>query len=243
LLRIALAIIALVVFGCAAGSDEGAVPINAPTAGATASPPPDSTQLCPIAEFFRAIAGEWVGICKQSTDGEAAEDKYFHACVRESGKSCFEARFDYYRLDTTGAPVRIGGSNVVVTVASDCTATGRVTGDGEVLVDQRSKKQEHDLTESLTWLAPDQLQGRGGGSLKVYGMPLGLGKLGKVRDDRSAWKFANGTLSIQQSLNIVFRALCFSKSFKIEASYSAVRGSRLSDIPAKQPGEIARSGE
>lgn len=202
---------------------------------------PDQTSVCPIAEFFRTIAGEWVGICKQSTDGDAADDKYFHACVRESNKSRFEAQFDYYRLDSAGAPVRIGGSIVVVTIASDCTAVGRVIGDGEVLVDRKSKKQEHDITESLTWLAPDQLQARGSGTLKVYGMPLGVGKLGKVRDDRSAWKFAGGTLSIQQSLNIVFRALCFTKSFKIEASYSAIRGGSIFDVLPRQPGQIAKS--
>lgn len=236
--------IALAAFGWSACCEEAAVPAQtpSPTANTTTDAQPAPEPICPIAEFFRTIAGEWVGICKQSTDGDAADDKYFHVCIREASKSCFEARFDYYRLDGTGAPIRIGGSNVVVTVASDCTATGRIIGNGEVLVDKKSRKQEHDLTESLTWLAHDQLQAHGCGSLRVYGMPLGLGKLGKVRGDRSAWKFADGTLNIQQSLDIVFRALCFSKTFKIEANYSAVRGCSLSDVLPKQPEDIAKSG-
>lgn len=234
MLRIALIAIALAAFGCPAACKEAITPTESPT--------PAPTPACPIAEFFGGITGEWVGVCKQSTDGQATDDKYFHACIRESSKSCFEARFDYYRLDTGGALTRIGGSNVTVTVATDCSATGRVTGDGEVLVDKKPRKEEHDLTESLTWLAEDQLQARGAGSLKVYGMPLGLGKLGKVRDDQSTWKTTGGALSIQQNLSIVFRALCFSKSFKIEASYAAVRGSDISSQIPKQTQDAAKSG-
>ncbi len=270
MLRIVLITIALAAFGWPAGCDEPptsiptetpAVTTTTPTPASPATPPeatkpiPDPTPApptaamptteppaCPVAQFFEGIAGEWVGVCRQSTDGADADDKYFHACIRRQSKSCFEARFDYYRLDDKGALARIGGSNVVVTVAGDCSATGRVTGDGEVLVDKKSKKQEHDLTESLTWLAENQLQARGSGSLKVYGMPLGLGKLGKVREDQSAWRVADGALSIQQTLSIVFRALCFSKSFKIEADYSAVRGSDVSSVVPKPAEETAKSG-
>ena len=113
-------------------------------------------------------------------------------------------------------------------VSSDCSATARISGDGDVLVDGKSRKQEHDLTESLAWLGDGRLQGRGSGTLKVFGMPLGLGKLGKVRDDQSAWAFSTDTLCIRQNLNIAFRTLCLGKSFKIAATYTAVRGADVS---------------
>jgi len=70
-----------------------------------------------------------------------------------------------------------------------------------------SKKQEHDLTESLGWIGDGQLRGHGTGTLKVFGDASGTCKLGKVRDDQSAWALSTGTLYIQQSLNIAFRAL------------------------------------
>jgi hypothetical protein len=198
---------------------------------------------CPIAQFFRGIAGEWVGVCRQSTDGQCAEDKYFHVSICEEGASCFAARFDYYRLDSSGALVRIGGSSVIVTVASDCSATGRITGNGEVLVDHKPKKQEHDLVESFTSTGDGQIQARGTGTLKVSGMPLGLGKLGRVREDQSSWVVSNDTLSIIQRLNIAFRALCFCKSYKIEACYTAVRGSDVSSQVRQQPADTPKSGE
>ena len=196
---------------------------------------------CPIAEFFRGITGEWVGVCRQSTDGQCADDKYFHVSIREEGASCYSARFDYYRLDSSGALSRIGGSSVIVTVAPDCSATGRVTGNGEVLVDHKPRRQEHDLTESFALVGEGQMQARGKGTLKVSGMPLGLGKLGKVRDDQSSWVVSNDTLSICQRLNISFRALCFGRSYKIEACYSAVRGNDVSSQLPKRAADTSKS--
>ena|GEM_PF-2384574 len=253
MLRTFLIAIALAALGCPTYCEETAVPAaadstqapvttKAETPSALPGDKPAEKPVCAITEFFRGITGEWVGVCKQTTEGEVAEDKYFRACIRESSANCFEARFEYYRCDAAGALVSIGGSDVKVAVSSDCTAVGRVVGDGEVLVDKKPKKQEHDLTEALTWLSQDQLQARGTGSLKVYGMPLGLGKLGKVRDDQSAWKVTNGALNIKQSLSIVFKALCFSKSFTIEANYAAVRGSEVSSIVPKQTAETVKSG-
>jgi len=186
-----------------------------------------------IAEFFRAIAGEWIGICKQTTDDDAAEDKYFRAVIKESSPGLFEAHFDYYRADCKGAITHIGSSNVTTTITS-AGATGRVVGDGEVLVDSKAKKQEHDLTETMVSTGNGTVTARGGGSLKVSGMPLGLGKLGKVRDDQSTWCLSGDTLTVRQTMSIVFRALFVSKSFKIDASYTAVRGSDVRGLAAKQ---------
>ena len=230
MLRIVFIAIALATFGCQACCADTVTPENAQQA------------TCPIAEFFRGVLGEWVGVCKQSTDGKTTDDKYFNVSIRETSANNFEAKFDYYRFDTTNKFARLGGSSLKIVVASDCSATARVIGEGEVLVDNKPKKQEHDLTESLTLLSQEQLQARGEGDLKIYGMPLGIGKLGKVQDDQSSWKITNGALSIQQSLSIVFKALCFSKSFKIEADYAAVRGSDLSNLIKKQTAKTTTAG-
>lgn len=204
--------------------------------GCTSAPAPG------IAEFFRAITGEWIGVCKQSTDNEPADDKYFRTVIKESSPGFFEAHFDYYRSDDKGALQRIGSSNVTTTISSATGATGRVVGDGEVLVDRKVKKQEHDLTETMVSTAAGVVTARGSGSLKVYGMPLGLGKLGKVRDDQSSWSVSNGTLTVRQTMCIVFRALFVSKSFKVDAAYTAVRGSDVASLIVKQTNAAAKSG-
>ena len=201
------------------------------------APPP----IASIAEFFRSITGDWIGICKQCTDNDPADDKYFHAVIKESKPGLFEAHFDYYRADSKGAPLHIGSSKVTTTITAT-GAVGRVVGNGEVLVDRKTKRQEHDLTETLTATPAGVVTAKGSGSLKVSGMPLGLGKLGKVKDDQSSWSLANGTLTVRQSMNIVFRALFVSKSFKIDASYTAVRGSDVSSLLAKQANAGQKSG-
>lgn len=196
-----------------------------------------------MAEFFRGIVGEWVGVCQQSTDGKAADNKYFHVVVRESGSGSFDARFEYYKADANGVLNKVGGSNIVTTIApSGLTATGSIAGTGEVSLDRKLRKQEHTLTESLTSRGPGSVEASGSGTFKVYGMPLGLGKLGKVRDDTSTWSLSEGTLSIKQNMSIVFRALCFSKVFKVAATYSAVRGSEVSSQVPKQTPEVSKSG-
>ena len=225
LLRILLIATALAVLLCPAYAEDAAKP--AP---------------CPIRDFFREAVGEWVGICKQSTDEEPTDDKYFHAAIRETDPTKFEAKFEYFRVDAAGILVRIGSSSVAATISSDCTATTSVTGTGEMLVDKKTKKQEHALTENLIATGQGSIEARGTGTLKVYGMPLGLGKLGKVRDDQSSWSLSKGTLSIHQNLSIVFRALCFSKAFKVDATYNAVRGSDVASVVPKQPPGLSKCG-
>lgn len=194
-----------------------------------------------IAEFFRSITGEWIGTCKQTTDNNPTDDKYFRAIIKESAPGLFEAHFDCYRADCKGALQHIGSSNVTTTT-SETGTIGRVVGTGEVLVDRKVRKQEHDLTETMVATAAGVVTARGSGSLKVSGMPLGLGKLGQVREDLSSWSLSNGTLNVHQSMNIVFRALFLSRSFKVDASYTAVRGSDVSSLITKQANAGAKIG-
>ncbi len=201
-------------------------------ASVPAEQPPAPVACSGIAEFFRSVKGEWIGVCKQSTDDDKADDKYFRAVIKESSPCLFEAHFDYYRADGKGGVTHIGSSNVTTNI-TPTGATGRIVGNGEVLVDQKVKKQEHDLTEVLALKAPGIVTAQGSGSLKVFGMPLGLGKLGKVKDDQSSWCLADGTLTVRQSMNIVFRALFVSKSFKVDACYTAVRGSDVATLLPK----------
>jgi len=230
LLRTLLIVVALAIVSATAGAQS-----NQPATG--------GMEAQPLAEFFRSIVGEWVGVCKQSTDGQPTDDKYFHAVISETEPGSFNARFDYYGVDAGGALAKVGGSSVTATIdASGLSATGKIIGDGVVSLDRKLRKQEHNITESLASTSAGAIEARGAGTFKVLGMPLGLGKLGKVRDDQSVWSLANGTLSIRQSLSIVFRALCFSKVFKVDASYSAVRGSDVSSQMPKQASAASKNG-
>lgn len=192
----------------------------------TSSPAQSAASQASPRSFFRSIIGEWVGTCEQSTDGKQADNKYFHAVVRQIDDSTFDSQFEYFRLDKkTGSPLRIGNSTVTTTVAADGTARNKITGKGIVLVNNEPKNQTHSLLEVLSCASAGSMQGQGSGTIKVGGMPLGLGKNGKVQSATSAWSISNGILNICQTLKIGFRALVFKKKFDVIARYTARRGS------------------
>lgn len=187
-----------------------------------------------VKAFFSGIVGEWIGTCQQSTDGQQADDKYFHAVIKTLNDSSYQGDFDYYRLDPkTGKPLPIGTTRVVTTVGADGNATSTITGKGIVLVDEKPKNQEHKLTEKIVGTGNNSLQSKGTGTISVSGMPLGLGKNGKVKDSTSNWTMKDDVLYINQKLHVGFRAFIFNKSFDIQANYVAHRGTDVASLMAQ----------
>jgi hypothetical protein len=163
--------------------------------------------------------------------GKVAENKYFHANIKQVDSNTYAGKFDYYR-NTPNGPLNIGQSTVKFEIGSDGVAKGTIAGKGIVLVDKKPKTQEHSLTETLT-CAANGLQGTGGGKLSVSGMPFGIGKNGKVQKATSSWSVNNGVLSIDQMIKVGFRALVFNKSFSIAAHFTARKGSNVASLMPK----------
>lgn len=185
--------------------------------------------------FFANITGEWIGTCRQSTNGKQADDKYFHAVVRQVDANTFSSSFDYYRLDdNTGKPVPIGTSSVITTIGPNGAAQNRIQGKGTMMVDAKPKQQQHDFKEVLN-SASDGLHGQGTGTLSVFGMPFGLGKNGKIKKATSSWSLNDGLLTVNQSILAGFKALFFSKNFNFEACYTARRGSDIATLITRPP--------
>jgi hypothetical protein len=186
-----------------------------------------------VGEFYRSIVGDWVGTCEQSTDGVKADNKYFHAVVKQLSPSEFVTHFEYFKVDrATGRSAQIGESQVRTVISPNGAAASVITGKGTVLVNNKPKPQEHELTETQTCTAACSLEGTGTGKVKVGNMPLGLGKNGKVRESKTAWSLTNGVLAIDQKLRVAFSALIFSKSFTLEAHYTARRGTDVASVMA-----------
>jgi hypothetical protein len=185
-----------------------------------------------VASFLGSLVGEWIGTCIQSTDGQASDNKYFHAIIKQLDPDTYETVFEYYRLDPqTGAPIKVGLAIVTTKVAPEDTATNTIVGSGEVLLDpQTSKADQYELSEVLSVSPAGGLEGTGSGRISVSGMPLGLGKNGKVQDYRSTWSENNGVLSITEHLKVKFTVLFFSKRFTVVAGYTAQRGSDIAGL-------------
>lgn len=195
--------------------------------------PVDGTQS-DTRNFFRGIVGEWIGTCEQSTDGQKAENKYFHGVIRQSGPNEFSSRFSYYRMDDKkGVPVAIGESTIITTLLPDGSAQNKITGNGVMLVNKQPKNQQHELIE-VVHPSSGGLQGQGSGKISVNGMPLGVGKNGKIRNAKSAWVLQNDVLTINQTLTAAFRAFIFGKSFGFTANYTAQRGTNVASLMARR---------
>ena len=182
-------------------------------------------------DFFRGIVGEWIGVCEQSTNGEQADNKYFHAVIEQVGRGSFASEFNYYRFDeATGAPLHVGSASVMTTIETDGTVTNEISGEGIMLVDYRPKQQRHELVETLTCAEFGGLTGEISGKISVSGMPFGLGKNGRVYDGTSTWSLDDDILTIRQSLKVGFRILFFTKSFKVTATTTAHRGTDVASL-------------
>lgn len=185
--------------------------------------------------FFQNIVGEWIGTCEQSTDGEEADDKYFHAFVKQLNDNTFSTKFDYYRIDKeTNTPLRIGETTVTTVIGPDGAAKSKITGKGIILVNDKPKNQTHELHETLVSTSNESLQGEGNGKISVSGMPLGLGKNGKVGSSKSDWSLNDGVLNIRQTISASFKALFFKKTFDVAANYTAKRGSNVASLWSPQ---------
>lgn len=180
--------------------------------------------------FFTGITGEWVGTCLQSTNGKQADNKYFHAVIKQVSASTFNSSFEYYRIDDTSHnPIKIGTSSIITTIGPNGIAQNQISGKGIMMVDYKPKEQTHNFKETLT-VASNGLLGQGSGSLSVSGMPFGLGKNGRISKATSAWTFDGNNLTIRQTITAGFKALFFSKNFDVVAQYTAKRGSNLASI-------------
>ena len=71
------------------------------------------------------------------------------------------------------------------------------------------------------------LEGQGSGAISVGGMPLGLGKNGKVSEYTSTWALHNGILTIRERLRVTFRILFLEKHYDIVDHFKAERVSHI----------------
>lgn len=185
------------------------------------------------------FTGEWIGTCEQSTDGEEAENKYFHAKFQQTGDNTFAGKFTYYRFDMkTGEALNIGETTITSTVQADGTIRNEIVGKGKVLVNNDPKDQQHEVTEILTIVDDKTMKGKIDGKISVSGLPLGIGRNGRIRNAESTWKLEDGALCIDQTLKAAFKVLMVSRNFTVEAHNSARRGSDVvglmkSDLASK----------
>lgn len=205
------------------------------------APPPSAV------DFYKQVAGDWVGTYEHSTEGEQAEDIYFKFSVKQLDSNSFSGKFTYFRLNpATGDPEPAGNAIIQSTVQPDGSVRNVTTGDGTILIENKLKQQSYNLIETLG-NSECGLAGNIGGKTSVSGLPMGLGKNGQIYNGSSIWSLDGDTLTIKQSLKVAFKVLLFNKSYALLASSKATRGTDLAALMkksrvAEKPAETIPAG-
>lgn len=174
--------------------------------------------------FLQGLCGEWIGKCEQVAEHEEPDVKYFHAVIKQHEDGSYQGAFEFFRQDG-GSLISCGETSVVTTFGSDGMAVSKIKGSGKVKVSDKYNDQRHELTETLSYTEDGSLQSKGTGKINISGMPLGLGKNGRVKESQSVWSIRDGMLSIDQKMSVSFKALVITKTVEVKTRYTARRGS------------------
>jgi hypothetical protein len=190
--------------------------------------------------FFADLEGEWVGTAQQRVDGEQPLTRYFHLTVRRQGDGAFAMTVQYYRANPqTGALEAAGSEQGTSTLQPDGTVQRRMDGTGQVLFENRPKPEAHSAIGHARATAAGGLEGEANGTIRVDGLPLGIGKRGKIERAREEWTVGNGVLTGHTAFVACFKKLFFCKRFKVETTCRAERGSDVAALAPRR--EIARA--
>jgi hypothetical protein len=201
----------------------------------SAQTPPDAGQ-----RFFAALEGDWVGTAQQRVEGQEPLTRYFHLAVRRQDARTFVITVSYFRPDPkSGALEAAGSEQGSSTLAPDGTVERRAEGSGSVLVDGRPKPETHSATGRARATAAGTLAGEASGTIRLQGLPLGLGRRGKIERAREEWTVKGDVLTGSTAFVACFRAFLFSKRYRVETTCRAERGSDVAALAAHE--EIARA--
>ena len=107
---------------------------------------------------------------------------YFHLVVSRVNENTFREEYTFYRvLPQTGALELSNTQFDLSTVSSDGTIHRTCWGSGTVLIDFKPKSQSFQATGEGRLTGVDHLEAEVQGKIAIAGLPLNLGKNGKVR--------------------------------------------------------------
>jgi len=108
-----------------------------------------------------------------------------------------------------------------------------------VLFDNEPKLESHSATGRARATAAGTLAGEASGTIRVEGLPLGIGRRGKIERIREEWTVKGDCLTGSTAFVARFRAFLLTKRFNVETTCSAKRGSDVAALASRR--EIARA--
>jgi hypothetical protein len=200
------------------------------------------SQLQAGERFFAELEGEWVGTAQQRVEGQEPLARYFHLVVQRQDARTFAMTVHYFRPNPkTGALEAFGSEQGTSTLLPDGTIQRQMQGTGSVLVENQPKPESHTANGRARATAPGAIEGEASGKIRVDGLPLGLGRSGKIEQAREEWTVGGGVLTGHTAFVACFKKLFVRKRFKVETTCRAERGSNVAALAARSDVRLASS--
>jgi hypothetical protein len=212
---------------CLAGSGTAFSP---GTAGEGAAPPSCAHQ------FYTRVLGDWVGTTACRVNDAEPALGYFHVLISRVDENTFREEYTFYRLHPkTGALERSGTQSLLCTIENSGTIHEVCRGSGSILIDFEPKNQCFEASGEAQFSGPDHLEAELKGKIAVAGMPMNLGKNGKLRKATATWSLQDERLIGQLHVETSFHALLVTKRYRFETQFRAQRGVDVQSVAGRAP--------
>jgi hypothetical protein len=199
-------------------------------------PGKESRPLTSAQQFYNQVQGHWVGTAVSRLDGAEPVTGYFHLLVSRVDENTFREEYVFYRTHPeTGALERSGTQSVLSTVGGDAVMQQTCWGNGTILIDFKPKKHTFKTNGKARSTGPHRLEAEAAGKIAVEGLPLNLGKNGKLRKATASWSLKDETLIGESRVETSFRALLFTKRYSYQTQLRAQRGADVKRVAAGLP--------
>ncbi len=203
----------------------------------SASLPGDASAPLTVAQqFYTRVLGDWVGTAVSRLDGADPATTYFHLLITRVDENTFREEYTFYRIHPKkGALERSGSQSVLSTIDSGAIIHQTCRGSGTILIDFEAKNESFEASGQAHFTGPAHLEAEVKGKIAVDGMPLNLGKNGKLRKATAAWSLEDDQLIGQTHVETSFRVFLIAKRFLIETQLRAQRGANLRTVAGQAP--------
>jgi hypothetical protein len=191
-------------------------------------PAVSSARATPGQQFYTRALGHWVGTTVSHLDSDPPVTGYFHLLITRVGENAFQEEYTFYRIHPKTGLLELSGTQLdLSTIDSSGAIHQCCKGSGTILIDFKPKNQAFDAAGEARFTSPDCLEAEVTGKIAVDGMPLNLGKNGKLRKATASWSLEDGKLVGETHVETSFRALLFTKRYRIETQLRAQRGANV----------------
>jgi hypothetical protein len=190
----------------------------------------------PAEQFYTRVSGQWVGTTISRLDDAPPVTGYFHLTVSRVDDHTFQEEYTFYRIHPKTGVLERSGTQIDLSTMEGAGALRRsCKGSGTVLIDYKPKNQRFEASGEARFTSPDHLEAEVKGKIAVDGMPLNLGKNGKLRKATASWSLEDGQLIGQTAVETSFRALLFTKRYRIQTELRAQRGTSVQALAGRVP--------